>query len=296
MSADTTSYYYSPLRYPGGKGKLNWIFRGLLRENRLCDSHYAEPFAGGAGVALALLLTEYVKHIYLNDISYPLYCFWRAILEKPDEFCRKLSDTPVTPVVWDDKKSILLNPKDYAIEEVGFALFFLNRTNHSGVLNAGMIGGRSQSGHWKIDARFNKEELLRRIRNIADHRHKITVFNYDAEEFLDRVLPKLPEKTFVYLDPPYYEKGQHLYENFYTLSDHIAIARIVQEKILNPWVVTYDYFDYVRKLYEGRNGFNYKLGYSARESRMGQEVMIFSDCLRIPEPLMNWEGIISHWH
>jgi DNA adenine methylase len=149
-----------------------------------------------------------------------------------------------------------------------------------------MIGGSRQDGRWKIDARFNKKQLIQRIERIADYRHRITLYNLDAQHFLANVVPNLPDNTLLYLDPPYFEKGQHLYENAYTPEGHKAIARIVQTEVHHPWVVTYDECEQVRLFYSGRQYLSYGLRYSARRHRIGKEVMFLSDFLRIPETFL----------
>lgn len=281
------SVQYSPLRYPGGKGRLAGFFKEVIRLNDLCGAHYVEPYAGGAGVAFSLLMTEYSGHIHLNDISYPLYCFWRSVIDYTEDLCRKINDTHVTPEEWEKQKKLLLSPLENDIVSIGFAFFFLNRTNRSGVIDGGIIGGKSQQGQWKIDARFNKKELVRRIACIADYNHRIHLYNLDAEYFLSSVVSALPQNTLVYLDPPYYEKGQRLYQNCYNEKDHETIASLLQSQICHPWVVSYDDCDKIHKLYRERKGFTYTLHYSAAERRIGKEVMFFSDNLNIPTSLSN---------
>lgn len=39
----------------------------------------------------------------------------------------------------------------------------MNRINRSGIIKAGVIGGMEKSGLWKLDARFNREDLIFRI-------------------------------------------------------------------------------------------------------------------------------------
>ena len=144
-----------------------------------------------------------------------------------------------------------------------------------------MIGGRSQSGRWLIDARFNKSELIKRIENIVDYRHRINVSNLDSLVFLDKINEKITNTALIYLDPPYYNKGQHLYTNYYLPEDHIEIADYVQQSIHHPWIVTYDDCPEIRRLYSQCNVLAYRLGYSARSARVGQEVLFYSDKLTI---------------
>ncbi|HAY93871.1 DNA adenine methylase, partial [Shewanella sp.] len=79
--------FYTPLRYPGGKGKLAYYLKALIQENNLLDCHYIEPFAGGAGVAFELLMQEYVRKVTINDIDPAIHAFWFSVLNHTDEFC-----------------------------------------------------------------------------------------------------------------------------------------------------------------------------------------------------------------
>ena len=66
---------------------------------------------------------------------------------------------------WEKQKRIYENTRSEFL--LGFATFFLNRTNYSGVITGGPIGGFEQKGQWKIDARFNKKSLIDRIERIS---------------------------------------------------------------------------------------------------------------------------------
>ena len=275
---------YTPLRYPGGKARLSSYFKALLRQNALLDSHYVEPYAGGAGIALSLLMTDHCSHIHLNDISYPLFCFWHTVLCDPEYLCRRIHDARITTESWDRQKGILRRSNSHARAEVGYSFLFLNRTNRSGIQNGGMIGGRNQDGKWKLDARFNKKELISRIERISEHRSRISIYNLDAVKFLETIILKLPEKTLVYFDPPYYVNGRRLYADYYSHDDHVIISEHVQARLKHPWVVTYDNHPSILGLYGERRRFVYNLNYSAHSYRVGTEVMVFSDHITIPEP------------
>lgn len=276
------SKFYTPLRYPGGKAILAPFIKAVFEENSLCDAHYVEPYAGGAGIGLSVLFTEYSRHIHLNDISYPLYCVWDTILNKTENFIRRISNVKVTPNTWRNQRKILKSPQQHEPNEVAFAFFFLNRTNRSGILNGGMIGGNSQSGKWKIDARFGKSELIRRIEAIADYRDRISIYNMDAMEFTQMITRKLPQKSFIYLDPPYYTKGSRLYTDYYRHDDHKNIAQFIQTILNKPWIVTYDNVPEIAMLYSARRSLTYNLNYSANTHRKGIELMLFCDSLKIP--------------
>jgi DNA adenine methylase len=273
--------YYTPLRYPGGKGKLAAFIKGLLKTNNLLDGEYVEPYAGGAAVALELLFHEYVSMVHINDLSKPIHAFWNSVLNHPDELCKLVRDTPLTMRSWDKQKKVFAHQKDFCELEVGFSAFFLNRTNRSGILNGGVIGGRAQTGRWKIDARFNRGELIYRIESIAKMRKRIRLTRMDALKLLQTCGDKWPAKTLIYLDPPYYEKGRDLYYDFYECKDHMRISRFLTGNFAaRRWVISYDDVAPIRNLYKDSQRLAYEVGYSAREAREGTEIMFFSDALR----------------
>jgi DNA adenine methylase len=275
--------HFTPLRYPGGKAKLALYIKRLMKVNQLLDGEYVEPYAGGAGIALELLFHEYVSRIHINDVSLPVYAFWKAVLNHTDELCRLVVDTPLTVKVWDKQKVILGNAADYDDLALGFATFFLNRTNRSGILNGGIIGGRDQTGPWKIDARYNARELVHRIQSIARMKDRIHLTRRDALRFLKSGVTRWPQKTLIYLDPPYYAKGRDLYYDFYEPKDHAYVADFVQKNIkLQRWIVSYDNDPAIRQLYKSSPHIVYDIGYSARSSRIGSEVMFFGKGLKVP--------------
>lgn len=274
--------YISPLRYPGGKSKLSAFIKLLLKANDLLGGHYVEPYAGGASVALELLFSNYVDHIHINDLSKSVYSFWWAVLEDTENLCQLIRDTPVTMESWLQQKTIQLSPSKFTTLEMGFSTFFLNRTNRSGIISSGgVIGGKQQQGDWRLDARYNKPNLILRIKAIAQHKTKISLYNRDAKDVLETVIPGLPERSFVYLDPPYYSKSRRLYDNNYQPRDHEIIAEHVSQ-LRRKWMVSYDNLPEVIKLYSGFRYIPYKLSYTANSRSSGSEVMFLSDDLIIP--------------
>jgi DNA adenine methylase len=166
--------------------------------------------------------------------------------------------------------------------ELGFATFYLNRTNRSGILNGGPIGGHAQNGKWGMDARFNRPELIDRITRIARARSRIDITNLDATELLQSRSPKWPSKTLVYLDPPYFAKGPDLYYNFYKHDDHAGVAEAVRKLKHVAWLVSYDDVTPIHRLYSSESWLQYQIGYSARRRTQGREAMFFSSGLQIP--------------
>jgi len=274
--------YYSPLRYPGGKGRLSGYFKNIYEANSLQGGVYVEPYAGGASVALSLLIDGYASKVVINDIDSSIYAFWYSVINKTEGLCRLIRDTPVDVETWEFQRKIQKEREKHDLLKLGFSTFFLNRSNRSGILDAGIIGGKSQSGRWKIDARFNKNELISRIQRISPYRDKIELHNLDAMRLIEKIIDELPEKTFVYFDPPYYMKGKALYMNFYRKDDHTSVANRISRISPQEWVVTYDRIGFIEELYSQYRQMKYTLNYSALKASKGEELMIFSDNLKIP--------------
>lgn len=276
--------FYTPLRYPGGKGKLSYYVKSLLESNDLLDGHYVEPFAGGAAVALELLFLEYVQQIHINDLDPAVYSFWYSCLHQTEELSRLIYDTPVTIENWEKQRDILREDSTTVSPlYLAFATFFLNRTNRSGILKAGVIGGREQSGTWKLDVRYNKEDLIKRIKNIANYKNRISLYNLDTADLLRTLPNSLPDNSLIYLDPPYYVKGQGLYRNFYDHEDHVEIKDILDSIKHIPWIVSYDNAEEITDIYSGYRTQVFDLQYTAQTKRVGSEVMVFSDSILIPD-------------
>lgn len=270
--------YKTPLRYPGGKGKFAPFVKDLMTLNNLTGD-YLEPYAGGAGVALDLLFNGYCNNIHINDLDKAIYNFWLSVTQHTELFLKKVSDTPITINEWHRQKIILSDPKQYSELEHGFATFFLNRTNRSGILKGGVIGGKNQNGNYKLDARFNKENLIKRIEKIGEYANRIKIYNRDALELLAQADSFLPKNSLIYLDPPYYVKGQGLYRNFYLHENHVQIREAL-DKVHTKWIVSYDNCQEIKDIYQGYRQDDYDLNYSAYFKMKGSEVMIYCDSIK----------------
>ncbi len=277
----------SPLRYPGGKSRLAGFLGQVVKANKLRDPVYAEPYAGGAGAALSLLFSEKVSRIMLNDKDRCIYAFWRAILNQTEQFLDLLASTPVTIEEWRRQRRIYEHPSRHAQLRLGFATFFLNRCNRSGILvTGGPIGGFEQEGKWKIDARFNRAALRDRIERIEMYRERIEMHNLDALDFLRGVVrPRTRKQSpcLVYLDPPYYAKGPKLYLNAYDHANHAALARFLKQTRFFNWVLTYDNAPQIRELYDAFGPQEFNLSYSAYDRRIGSELLIHDPRLSMPD-------------
>lgn len=274
---------YTPLRYPGGKAPFAPFIAEVMKANSLSGGHYFEPYAGGAGVALELLFHGHASHVHINDVDPAIHCFWIAATKHADQLIDMVTSTPITMEEWFKWRSVLRNESCASIVERGFATLFINRTNRSGILKAGVIGGLKQDGNYKLDARFKKDVIVARLSKISAFAEQISVHSVDAFELLTRAHQILPKKALIYLDPPYYEKGRGLYRNFYEHADHVKISRLLQSsRFKHPWVVSYDNVEEISAMYEGSKALEYGLNYTAQKRYVGNEVMFFSEGLLIP--------------
>lgn len=277
----STDRFTTPLRYPGGKSKFAPFISSLMSMNELEGGHYLEPYAGGAAVALELLFSNRASRIHINDLDPAIYDFWVTVVQQPEKMLKLLKDTPINMEQWFHWRGILRGEIEASQEERGFATLYMNRTNRSGILKAGVIGGLKQSGAYKLDARFKKDVIAKRIERIAQYSGSITVHNKDALILLQESCKFLPEKSLVYLDPPYYIKGKGLYRNFYGHEDHKAIANFLQGSGCGlHWVVSYDNVQEIERMYSLSKALSYGLTYTAQKKYIGSEIMFFSRNLK----------------
>jgi len=286
--------YYSPLRYPGGKGKLAPLIGSLIYQYGHVGGTYIEPFAGGAAVALELLEKHVVSEIVINDLDKGIYSFWRAILEDTERFISKIYDTPISIEEWNSQKRILYSHNNKYSFELGFATFYLNRANRSGIIKGGVIGGINQSGEWKMDARFNKDSLIKRIESIAKKKTKIHVYNKDIKSFIERYVPKYEDNAFIYFDPPYFKKGKQLYLNYFEFNDHLRIERLIKEHVKCDWIITYDDETEIERIYKDYCIYRFELNYSVSKKRRANELLISPKSIADPYNLLKKVGPIEN--
>lgn len=275
--------FYSPLRYPGGKGKLTEFMKYIIDQLGHRGGTYIEPFAGGAGIAIELLLRGIVSRIVINDYDKGIWSFWKAILTETDRFIAELAVVPLTMEEWNRQRNICLMRNNKYSFELGFAIFYMNRTNRSGIIKGGVIGGIDQCGLWQMDARFNREALIQRIRNIAERKADIKLYNKDINSFIMRYIPMYEENAFVYFDPPYFKKGKQLYMNYFQYEDHVRIEKSIRDYVECDWIITYDDIPEIKNIYRTYPMCLYDLNYSVSSKCKASELMIFKEGIEIPD-------------
>ena len=266
--------FFSPLRYPGGKSKLTAYVLETMKLNDLEGAAYVEPFAGGGAIAWYLLLNNHAGKVYINDLDPAIHAFWHCVLYKTEELCELIQSTPVTMDEWySQRETYREKNNDYL--RLGFATFFLNRTNRSGIIKAGVIGGLEQKGEYKLDCRFNKKRLIEKIVNIGARRDDIRLTNLDATQFIEEHIPDIEGMAFVNIDPPYYVKGKELYQNFFEHDDHYRLFESIK-RITHPWIVTYDDTPDISGIYAEYSPESFGLTYTAQTKCKGSELIIHS--------------------
>ena len=274
--------FYSPLRYPGGKNRLSKFISKICLDNSI-DGHYIEPYAGGASVALCLLLEKKVKKVTINDFDRSIYAFWYSVLNFTDELCDLIERVELSVGEWEKQRKIQKNKENEELLQLGFSTFYLNRVNRSGIILGGLIGGVKQRGEYKMDCRFNKENLIKRIRLIAESKKQIVLSNKDALDLLKSLKRKPNRKnTIVYLDPPYYLKGSLLYKNSYQHKDHKEIGRLIKTITNVHWIISYDNVPEMKNIYSWVcKKYEYFLTHSAYKAKKGREILFFSNKLNV---------------
>ncbi|MBB1069228.1 DNA adenine methylase [Limosilactobacillus sp. RRLNB_1_1] len=287
----------SPFRYPGGKTQLYRFVSNLLETNKI-NGTYVEPFAGGAGVAIRLLYNSKVKKSWINDYDTSIYSVWYYILEKPQELINLIEKVPfdyktghsvnkqVSIDFWKKQHNYYINNKERGKSlSLAFATLFLNRTNRSGIINGGPVGGYEQTNATQIYARFNKQSLIKKIKKIHDYKDRIILTNYDANDLIPILQKELDSKnSFIFFDPPYFKQGSGLYFTSFDAEGHKTLAKKIMNMTNNYWITTYDVDSHIVDYFKNnKKNYSYELKYSANNKRRGKasELLFASPNLEI---------------
>jgi DNA adenine methylase len=280
--------FYSPLRYPGGKNKLAAFIAKICIDNNI-DGHYVEPYSGGASVALYLLLEGFVKKITINDKDRSIYAFWHSVLNNTTQLCERIKNTELTIEEWRKQREIQSNKNKADLLDLGFSTFYLNRTNRSGIINGGAIGGINQTGNYLIDCRFNKVDLIDRIRIIASRKKDIRLYQKDAIRLIEQIqLESTSENVVFYFDPPYYLKASSLYMNHYKEEHHKEVSEKIKSINNIRWIVSYDNVPEIRDLYSECQKKEFSFKHTAYSIREGYEILFFSRSIKQPD-IINYD-------
>lgn len=274
----------SILRYPGGKTQLAKFVSNLITINKIKNPIYCEPFSGGSGVSMELLLTNKVNSVILNDLDPSIYSIWYAILHDTDKLVDAIREMPITMDGWYHHKDVYTELKDIPVYDFRLAVstLFLNRTNRGGIITGGPIGGYEQKSKYSLGCRFNKAEIVKKIRAIAEQRHRIRLYMLDAKDLINGVLLREnPDQLFTFFDPPYYKQGQALYKNAFNHEDHVALSESIKMMNTYKWITTYDECPEIQSIYSDYRLYTYKLRYSVNQFRKANEYLFASPTTKI---------------
>lgn len=281
---------YSPLRYPGGKNKLSAFIAKICIDNDI-NGHYVEPYSGGASVALFLLLEGFVENITINDKDRSIYAFWYSVLNRTDELCSMIDSAELSIDEWNKQKKIQSQKESIDLLTLGFSTFYLNRTNRSGIINAGVIGGIKQTGNYLMDCRFNKPDLIDRIRKIEKKKSNINLYQKDAIDLIDQIqLESQNNNVIFYFDPPYYLKANSLYLNHYKDKNHKVVSDKIKAIDNIKWIVSYDNVKQIKELYSDCSKKEFEFKHTAYKVREGKEILFFSDNIHKPD-IPDWNPL-----
>lgn len=261
------------LRYPGGKSRLYKPIKEFIKDNNLKNKTYVEPFAGGFGLGIKLLVNGDIDKVIINDFDYRVYAFWYSVFNHPKKLIKKIKETPINIEEWKKQKAISKECSKRSILNIGFSTLYLNRTNFSGILNAGPIGGMEQLGTYKLDCRYNKDKIMASIEDLVKYKDKVEIYNKDVKDFI--IETEFDNSHIINFDPPYVDKGKDLYKNFYKKEDHENLEVIIRNNLKSiDWFMTYDNHELIRKIYKNYYTKEYLLNHNAGKKKIGKELFI----------------------
>ncbi|MEJ8845667.1 DNA adenine methylase [Variovorax rhizosphaerae] len=264
---------HSPLRYPGGKSDFLAVAAEIFQLSGFTGLHVVEPYAGSAAIALGLLDFGLTPSVLLLERDPLLFGFWHSVFCRPEELIARFQELPITLETWHSLQHYLKvsNPMSQDLVALGLAGLFFNRTNFSGILNAGPIGGKQQSSVYDISCRTNKDDIIVRILTLSTLASKVDVQFGDAIALMAKMANR--SDCFFYLDPPYFKKGESLYRHFYRLGQHKELANTLST-VEFKWLLSYDDHHVIEFLYEAFNVRRCNFQYSARSYSKRDELLI----------------------
>ena len=267
-----------PLRYPGGKASLLNYIEKFITSNKISVQAILEPYAGSAAISIGLLSKGTISKAYINDSDQMIFAFWKTVMNNNKELIEMIDSLEVNLDAWFcyrkylvDKPLTKFNEKDVAM-----AFLFLNRTSYSGIVKAGPLGGKRQQSRYKIDCRFNKENLKKKIKSIEALSPKVKVFNMDGIQFMKEIIRE-NEDVLIYADPPYYNVGKLLYNQYFDDNKHIQLADYLKQIEEQPWLLSYNANKFIMNLYSDQKMVPIYLDYHTGPYRRNIMEYLFSN-------------------
>ena len=268
----------APLRYPGGKASLLNYVEKFIKSNKVSVKTILEPYAGSAAISLGLLSRNVISKAYINDSDQMVYAFWKIVMNNNEELIEMIDSLEVNLDAWFYYRKYLVNNPltKFNEKDVAMAFLFLNRTSYSGIVKAGPLGGKRQQSRYKIDCRFNKENIKKKIKSIETLSPKVKVFNMDGIQFMKEIIRE-NEDVFIYADPPYYNVGKMLYTQYFDDNKHVQLAEYLKGLEEQPWLLSYNASDFIMNLYSDQKMVPIYLDYHSGPYRRNIMEYLFSN-------------------
>lgn len=229
----------SLFRYPGGKSWLIPYVRQWLGASKR-RLHFAEPFAGGANVGLAVALERLADRVTLVELDRDVAAVWETTLNgKASELAQRIVEFKMS------KKAVkdLLARRCNSTLSRAFATIVKNRARRGGIMtDAASLLKHGEDGKG-VRSRWYPETLKQRIEEISRIRNKISFLHRDGLAYIRKYSKR---KNFAFfIDPPYTVAGQRLYTH--SEVDHKQLFETAA-KVKGRVLMTYDNTADVRKL------------------------------------------------
>src|SRR3990167_6998031 len=280
-------HFYSPLRYPGSKRKLCNYLDKILAKNNYSPQVLIEPFVGGGSVFINFLLRHKEGKVVIEDKDELIYNFWKTLFDEPSYLIRFVKKVRVDLKTFDRYRHVSSHTDKFSRKKLAEACLFLNRTSFSGILNnsAGPIGGREQKSIYKIDCRFGRENLIKKIKSISAFKNRVVVLPYNWEETLKYVAGEDKYKNarlLYYFDPPFYKKAAQLYRYHFDNVSHKNLRDRLM-KLKQAWILSYDRAQEIQNLYSAFTRINVSMPYSINSPAKRLEKELIITPLKLPK-------------
>lgn len=299
--------YLSPLRYPGGKGRMGPYLADLMASQYglLEVEIWAEPFAGGLGAGLHVLAADVAEEVWFCETNPALAALWRMIRTDLDDLARRIELTNPTIDLFYASREMVKNAATtggHDDQELAVAALILNRCSRSGIVapNVGPIGGKDQAGKYTVKSRFDPAKVAARLRALSPYTQRLRQYDCSGIEFL-RGLDGgvgIEEEMLAFVDPPYTDVGNDLYGRGMSVAEHRELAWILNTSPMR-WALTYDATPHIwTDWYPNRAVMEYGISHSAHKQHADTEYLIVSDNLildPIRAPLSTGSATWLHW-
>ena len=268
----------TPLRYPGGKTWLLDYVKAFARFHKLSSTTIVEPYGGSASISVGLIRSQLVTDATVCERDPLIVAFWNVAIHRNEELIEYLSSLEINMETWyglrrylDLEKTNLQNE----LEAAGAFLFF-NRTNYSGIIKGGPLGGKKQLSKYKLNCRFNKGRIADKIRSLKALEDKLKIIQIDGLEYMKNHALQSPDNVFFYVDPPYYGAGKDLYRFYFTDFDHQQLSAFLTGTEI-PWLLSYDDAEFIRNLYQKKSNLPVYTDYQSGHLRRGVKELLISN-------------------